>query len=242
MKTLSRRSLLSLCVLGATFTLGACGGGDDGGSSSPQAPAASTGTPDADAAADVPASFTVDSRLKLNALGGVFLEAFPVALFQDGRALSDTTGLLYADGLAAHRTRFPTLWSQWRQNGSDLQVQQADGSWKTLNGTLPLAGNGVRRAGIYQALSVAFSPSISVIASDQYTLTDVGAIGRGSYVVGSSANVGAIATTPDKRGTYTIDGYRLKITFENGAKEEHVIVVDTRPQYLFIDGVMYSSN
>jgi hypothetical protein len=137
---------------------------------------------------------------------GMSLEAFPVALFKDGRALSDTTGLLYAAGLEADRTRFPTVWSQWRQNGADLQVQQADGSWKTLNGTLPLAGNNVRRAGIYKALSVAFSPSTSVIASAPYTLTDAGAIGRGSFAVGTRANVGAIATTPDKRGTCTIDG------------------------------------
>lgn len=53
--------------------------------------------------------------------------------------------------------------------------------------------------------------------------------------------MGAIATTPDKRGTYTVDGSRLTLRLENGAVEEHAIVFDeSDAQNIFIDGAMYS--
>jgi len=175
-------------------------------------------------------------------LGGVYVEVYPIALFKDGRALSDTTGLLYAEGLEAHRAKFPGAWTQWRRSGTDLQVLQPNGSWKTADsGAAPLAGHHVRRAGVYEALSVASSPSMSIVASTLCTFTNAGAFGRGRYAVGDTANVGAISTTPDKRGTYAIDGYRLTLSFENGSREEHVIVLDPRPEYLYIDGTMYSS-
>ncbi len=227
------------------LALSACGGGGDDGSSIAAAPTPASSTPvtpvNADPVAVSLMSFGVDSRLKLNALGGVYVEVFPIALFKDGRALADTTGLLHPAGLDAHRSQFPAAWTQWRQSGADLQVLQGNGTWKTLtSSTLPVAADDTRRVGIYESLSVASSPSISIIGSSTYTFTNAGAIGRGGYVVGDSANVSAISTTPNNRGTYSINGYRLNIAFENGAKEEHVIVVDTRPQYIFIDGVLYA--
>lgn len=250
-----RRGTAALLSAFLICTLSACGGGGDGGGSSSEAsPAPATPSPGASAppvAADAInasiLSFAVDSRLKLNALGGVSLEAFPVALFRDGRALIDTAGLIYPGGLEAHRIRYPDTWTQWRASGADVQVRQADGSWKTITASnvIPPASESTRLAAAYTALSVASSANfgMTLIASEEYTFTDVGAVARGQFNVGTSANVGAFATTPDRRGNYAIQGYRLSITYENGVREERAIVFNpARPEFVFIDGAMYSSN
>jgi hypothetical protein len=238
-----RLAHLALC---AALTLNACGGGGstDPAPTTPITPNTPVGI---DPVADSIVLFTTDSRLKLGPLGNLVFEAYPVALFKDGRALSDTTGLIYPGGLEAHRAKFPNTWTQWRQSGADVQVLQSNGNWNTITpvNNSPLIPENTRMAGVYKALSVASTPlfDISIIASKNYTFTDVGAVGRGQFVVGTSANVGAISTTPNNRGTYTLSGYRLNISYEDGSKEEHVAVFDIkRPQYLFIDGVQYSSN
>ncbi len=83
--------------------------------------------------------------------------------------------------------------------------------------------------------------SISIVASQQYTFTNAGAVAKGSYSVAEGASVSAISTTPDNRGTYTVQGHRLLINYENGTQEERVIMFDPRtPRFMFLDGVMYS--
>ncbi|XVJ69065.1 MAG: hypothetical protein HEQ39_04920 [Rhizobacter sp.] len=254
---------LKVLVLSTTLALGACGGGgsDETSTVDPaitpttpttpttNTPPSTTGAPTAqvDPVAESIVSFAVDSRLKLTALGSVYLEVFPVALFKNGGALSDTTGLIYPAGLDAHRSKFPALWSQWRQSGADVQVLQSNGSWKTITAAniMPKAVGNTRLAGVYESLSVSSTASfgLSIIASDKYTFTNVGAVARGGYNVGNSANVSAFTTTPNNRGTYTINGHMLRITYEDGSKEERVVVADpNKPKYIFIDGVMYSLN
>lgn len=227
-------------VLSTVLALSACGGGGSA-ETTPTAAATPAAT---DPVADSVAYFAIDGRLKLSPLGSLIYEAYPIALLKDGKALSDTAALIYPEGLDAHRAKYPDAWTQWRQSGSDVQVMQKDGSWKTFS------GNNVQQpatatsqlAGIYNASSITSSPFLgSVIASTNYTFTSVGAVGRGEFVVGNTANVSAIATTPDKRGTYTVKGYKLSISSENGTKEEHAIVTEPdKPKYIFIDGTLYS--
>jgi hypothetical protein len=244
-----------LLALSAALVLSACGGGS------------STDTPDANAPgaiqvqepivttptvkADAVALFAIDGRLKLTALGSLSYVAYPIALFNDGRALNDTTGLMYPGGLEAHRAKYPGEWTQWRRKGVDVEVLQSDGTWKlreaaASNNIVPLAPANVRLAGIYESLSVSSSLFMSIVSADKYTFTGAGGIANGAYVIGntgpSSGTVGGVfSTTPDKRGAYTIDGYRMSINYDNGAKEEHVIVVNpSQPKYIFIDGAMYT--
>ncbi|MET0335330.1 MAG: lipocalin family protein [Rhizobacter sp.] len=222
--------------------LTACGGGDgndNGGGAPPSTPA--PGGP-ATPVSDLPFSYAVDGRLKIVGLGFTY-EAFPIVLFRDGRALTDTVGLIFPAGLAAHRAQYPATWTQWRASGADVQILQADGTWKTITASnvSAMATGQYTVAGIYESLSVGASPSMTVISSSQYTFTHAGAFGKGSYTIGDTATVGAIATTPDRRGTYTVDGHRLTLTLENGTVEQHVIVFkETDANYIFIDGAMYS--
>jgi hypothetical protein len=242
--TTLRRAAAAATLVAVT----ACGGGGDG-SDSPAANPPASGAPEGNGPggpsvpnADVPVSFAVDGRLKLVGLGTTF-EAFPIVLFRDGRALTDTGALIFPAGLAAHRAQYPTAWTQWRASGADVQILQTDGTWKTItaNNVKAMAEGDFTVAGVYESVSVGSSLSLTVITSSQYTFTHAGAVGKGSYAVGESANVSAISTTPDKRGTYTVNGYRLTITLENGTVEQHVIVFDeNNGDNIFIDGAMYS--
>jgi hypothetical protein len=232
-------------VLLFAFALSACGGGGGDGNSTTEPSTESvevTPTPETttDPVAESIEAFVDDGRLKLGALGNLIFEAYPIALFKDGRALNDTTGLLYPGGLDAHRTSYPESWTQWRRSATGIEVRQSNGTWKAITSRpQPLAPEGTRRAGVYEALSVASGAGLTIITSQNYTFTNTGVIGRGSYTIGEAPGLGAISTTPNNRGTYTINGYRLSISFEDGTKEEHVIVVDARPRYLYIDGALY---
>jgi hypothetical protein len=241
-----------ILALSAAFVLSACGGSDGGSSDpviAPQTPVASGPVAPA-ATADTVVLFATDGRLKLTGLGSVSYEAYPIALFNDGRALSNTMGLLYPAGLEAHRAKYPSEWTQWRKKGADVEVLQSSGAWTLIanvrDNLTPLAPSNVRLTGVYEAASVSSSLFMSIIASTKYTFTSSGGIGNGSFVVGNSTPpTGSVtdvfATTPDKRGTYTIDGYRLNISYDSGVKEEHVIVVNQSwPRYIFIDGVVYT--
>jgi hypothetical protein len=233
---------LSILVLSAALGLSACGGGGtEPVATSTQAP--TTPAP-VDPIAESVVHFAIDGRLKLSPLGSLIYEAYPIALFKDGKALTETAALIYPAGLDAHRAKYPDIWTQWRQSGADVEVLQKDGTWKKFSGlsVQPPATATTQLAGIYNATSLASSPIFgSIISSTEYTFTNVGAVGRGSFVVGDTASVTAISTTPDKRGTYTIKGYKLSISYENGTKSEHAIVTDpTRSKYIFIDGVMYT--
>jgi hypothetical protein len=235
-------STLSLCM---ALVLSACGGG---GSSSDLAPgtinpaaAPSTNTPTAtlDPITDSIALFTLD----ITPFNGVSLQyIYPIALFKDGRALTNTAALLYAPGLEAHRAKYPGAWTQWRKNGAQVQLLQGNGSWKdTKLGSAQLAPTNTRLAKAYASFYL--TPNIAGTSSSStsyYTFTAAGGVIRGKYSISMTPDVMVSSVPPENRGTYTIDGYRLTIKYDNGVKSESVIVLEPDLSRIYIDGSMYS--
>jgi len=197
-------------------------------------------------------SFAFDSRMRMGVGGALYPVPVPVVLFRDGQALTDVQGLGFAGGLDAHRRAHAAAWTRWRRSGGRLQLQSAESGWRNLAynvaySTLPA---GFVLDGVYRSLSGSGTAAIggtdSVAAWRDYAFAPNGQVvrggGAGAYaaIAGGSTAVSGIAAS--RRGRYRIEGIVLKIQYEDGSREERIIV--TNPQdgraAIWLNGTGYS--
>lgn len=197
-------------------------------------------------------SFAFDSRMRMGVGGALYPVPVPVVLFRDGQALTDVQGLGFAGGLVAHRRAHAAAWTRWRRSGGRLQLLSAKSGWRNLAynvaySTLP---NGFMLDGAYRSLSGSGTTAIggtdSVAAWREYAFAPNGRVvrggGAGAYAAigGGSTAVSGIAAS--RRGRYRIDGIVLKIQYDDGSREERIIV--TNPEdgkaAIWLNGTGYS--
>lgn len=224
----------------------------------PQAPRPAT-PPPMPLPADVPVpaatlalidSFAFDTRPKMGLGGFIALDIYPVVLLKNGELLTDVRGLRHAGGLAAHRAAQPDQWSRWRRAGGKVQVMK-DGAWADLpfDNTYARLPADLRLAGRFRSTSgvgnVAVGGSQSVTVVDEYRFGPDGRVVR-TGAVGSTAQAGGTSVVmrggPGERaGRYRVDGLLLRIDYDDGSREQRVLITDpAKPGgVLWLDGESY---
>jgi hypothetical protein len=177
--------------------------------------------------------------------GGVAMDTFPVVLFRNGDLLMDVTALAYAGGLEAHRKSKPDKWQKWRRSGGKLQRTGSEG-WRDLafQVSYPKLPDDFRLNGKFSSTSGIGTAGESVIAWRGYRFSADGQVEREAGV-GSDSKVAQSTTvsktvSPNRRGTYRVEGLTLRISYEDGSNESYVLVTDPKdPRAIWLDGVGY---
>lgn len=197
-------------------------------------------------------SFGFDTRMSMGVGGFLTTVVYPVVLFRDGRALRNAEALAFPDGIDVHRQSHPKDWTRWRRAGDRVQVQDSKGEWKNMSfavtyATLPAD---YRMDGSYQSLSgtgtVAVGGSDSVVAWRSYAFTKNGLVvrggGSGAYAAVSGGSTAVSSIAPSQRGRYRIDGITLAIAYDDGSKENRIIVTDPKSTNgaIWLDGIGYT--
>ncbi|MEZ4702567.1 MAG: hypothetical protein R2834_19695 [Rhodothermales bacterium] len=218
----------------------------------PPAPATPPAPP-APATADLLAridQFGFDTRPKMGIGGFITLDIYPVVLLRSGEALTDVTGLSFAGGLDAHRRAYPEAWTRWRKTGGELQLEKRDGwqklPFQTTYGALPAD---LKLDGLFRYLggtgTQAVGGTSTVAAYTEYRFTSDGRVQRGGGA-GSTASAGGTSvvssqTAPARAGRYSIDGLVLRIRYDDGSSEQHILITDpAEPDgAIWLDGLGY---
>jgi hypothetical protein len=195
-------------------------------------------------------SFAFDSRPKMGLGGFIALDIYPVVLLKNGEVLTDVRGLRFAGGLAAHRAAQPDHWTRWRRAGGKVEVLK-DGTWKPLpfTDTYARLPADLRLNGRFRSTSgvgnVAVGGQQSVTVVDEYRFNADGRVTR-SGAVGSTAQAGGTSVVTrggpgDRSGRYRLDGLLLRIDYEDGSREQRVLITDpAKPGgVLWLDGESY---
>ena len=195
-------------------------------------------------------SFAFDSRPKMGLGGFIALDIYPVVLMKNGDALTDVRGLRFAGGLAAHRAAEPDHWTRWRRAGGKVELLK-DGRWEALpfTNTYARLPADLRLAGRFRSTSgvgnVAVGGQQSVTVVDEYRFAADGRVAR-SGAVGSTAQAGGTSVVTrggpgERSGRYRVDGLLLRIDYDDGAREQRVLITDpAKPGgVLWLDGDSY---
>lgn len=217
----------------------------------PTAPTARTEPPVSVSAAvaDID-SFGFATRPKMGLGGFIALDIYPVVLFKSGELLTDVRGLRHAGGLAAHRSAKPEAWSRWRRADGQLQTLKG-GQWTPLpfSKTYARLPADLALNGHYRSTSgtgnLAAGGSQSVTRVDEYRFSPGGRVVRHGSV-GSTAQAGDTAVVTrggpgERAGRYRMDGLLLHIDYDDGAREQRVLITDPEQPggTLWLDGTAY---
>ena len=200
----------------------------------------------AHALADQIEGFGFDQRPGIGYGGMIILDIYPVVLFKDGRLLTDVAGLGHAGGLAAHQQENPNAWTKWRKTGGRFELLGGD-KWRPLafNAIYDKVPVGFRLTGRSDTMAstgnIAIGGTDSVTVWEAYEFWQGGEVikGRtaGADVAGGDYRTVAQATSPDRRGRYSIDGLTLSITYDDGATESVILVTDPKdPDVIWLNG------
>jgi hypothetical protein len=195
-------------------------------------------------------SFAFDSRPKMGLGGFIALDIYPVVLLKQGDALTDVRGLRFAGGLAAHRAAQPNHWTRWRRAGGKVELMK-DGRWEPLpfTNTYARLPADLRLTGRFRSTSgvgnVAVGGQQSVTVVDEYRFSADGRVTR-SGAVGSTSQAGGTSVVTrggpaDRNGRYRLDGLLLRIDYDDGSREQRVLITDpAKPGgVLWLDGESY---
>lgn len=195
-------------------------------------------------------SFAFDTRPKMGVGGFIALDIYPIVLLKNGEALTDVRGLRFPAGLTSHRAAEPQHWTRWRRSGAKVDVLK-DGRWEPLpfDNTYARLPADLRLSGRFRSTSgvgnVAVGGQQSVTVVDEYRFSPDGRVAR-SGAVGSTAQAGdtRVATRggPGERsGRYRMDGLLLHIDYDDGSREQRVLITDpAKPGgVLWLDGESY---
>ena len=195
-------------------------------------------------------SFAFDSRPKMGLGGFIALDIYPVVLLKSGDVLTDVRGLRFTGGLAAHRAAQPDHWTRWRRAGGKVELMK-DGRWEPLpfTNTYARLPADLRLTGRFRSTSgvgnVAVGGQQSVTVVDEYRFHADGRVTR-SGAVGSTAQAGGTSVVTrggpaDRSGRYRLDGLLLRIDYDDGSREQRVLITDpAKPGgVLWLDGESY---
>lgn len=182
--------------------------------------------------------------------GMVTIDTFPVLLLRNGDALMDVGGLAAQGGLAGHRRAHPEDWTKWRRQGGKLQKLDA-GKWKDLGYqvTYDRLPAGFALAGHYLRLTgggnLAVGGTDAVAAFSTYDFFRDGGVIRGGGTAASSqfgdSSTVSRSVRADQRGRYQIDGIVLEIAYDDGSREDRILISDPRdPDVIWLDGRGYT--
>lgn len=216
----------------------------------PTLPAAPREAPIPEATLALIDSFAFDTRPKMGLGGFIALDIYPVVLLKNGQLLADVRGLRFAGGLAAHRTAHPDDWTRWRRAGGKVQLLK-DGAWADLpfDNTYARLPADLRLTGRFRSTSgvgnVAVGGAQSVTVVDEYRFSADGRVVR-TGSVGSTAQAGGTSVVTrggpgERMGRYRVDGLLLRIDYDDGSREQRVLITDpAKPGgVLWLDGESY---
>lgn len=182
--------------------------------------------------------------------GMVTFSPTPVVLFKSGDALWRIAALKEGDSVDALRAARPADWTRWRRAGGVLEIEK-QGEWQKLDyqKTMDALPRGFKLDGRYGKLSgtgnVAMGGTSSVTVWSQLAFSR-----DGSFVSGGGASASARAgdtstvaggTTPERRGSYELDGYVLTLKHADGRVEHRLMVTDEKdPGVVWLDGDGYT--
>jgi hypothetical protein len=194
--------------------------------------------------------FAFATRPKMGLGGFMALDIYPVVLFKSGDLLNDVRALRFGAGRAAHRQAHPEAWSRWRRAGGKLQWLKS-GQWADLpfNKTYARLPAGLRLSGQFRSSSgvgtVAVGGQQSVTRVDEYRFSADGRVMR-SGAVGGTAQAGDTRVVTrggpgERAGRYRVDGLLLSIDYDDGSREQRVLITDPdKPGgTIWLDGESY---
>jgi hypothetical protein len=215
-------------------------------SAAPKPTAAPVATPALLASID---SFGFATRAKMGIGGFIALDIYPIVLFKSGEVLKRVADLKYPGGLAAHRAAHSDQWTRWQRNGNQLQLLK-DGQWENITfKTYARLPADLRLSGKFRSIggtgNIAVGGSQSVTVVDEYLFANDGTVLR-SGAASSRAETGdtTVVTTSgprERRGRYYMDGLLLRIDYEDGSREQRILIADPKDPdgTIWLDGESY---
>lgn len=196
--------------------------------------------------------FGFDTCTRIGYGGMVMVSACPVVLFRNGDALTKVEALNDPQGLAAHKAANARYWTSWRRNGSTIQLNKS-GGWKDLGFTAVYSAlpKGFTLDGRFRAVNGTGTAAIgggqAVVAWSDYVFSPDGIVrrdgGAGASTSGGGVSVTTGSSSPGKSGRYRIDGLVLSIDYNDGSREQRVIIADPKDGgrgALWLDGEGYA--
>ncbi|MCC6988755.1 MAG: hypothetical protein IT181_07140 [Acidobacteria bacterium] len=212
-------------------------------------PGAASSTVDAAVLAAID-SFGFNMRPAMGIGGFITTDIYPIVLFKNGEVLDDVEGLRFAGGIAAHKRAHPDEWSRWQRAGGELQILEKKG-WEKLpfQNTYAALPDGFRLDGLFRRLSGTGNMGVggtdAVTAWNEFRFSPDGRVIRGGGA-GSRSEFGTTSTAtssvaPNRRGAYRIDGLLLRITYDDGSTEQHILITDPKDPKgaIWLDGEGY---
>lgn len=195
-------------------------------------------------------SFGFDTRPTMGIGGFIGIDVYPVALFRDGRALTDVEGIAFPAGLGAHQAQHADDWTRWRRNGGKLELLK-DGKWDVMEfqTTYARLPDDFRLDGLFRSTrgsgNIAIGGTDSVVAWNEYRFSRDGRVlrggGAGAFATGGDFSTATSSASPDRRGRYRIEGLLLNISYDDGSRESRILITDPKDatRVLWLDGAGY---
>jgi len=194
-------------------------------------------------------SIAFDDKAKMGAGGFIMLDIYPVVLFRSGEALTDVQGLQFPAGPAAHRAAHPEKWTRWRRAGGRIQLLKEQ-KWDELHySTFERLPPDLRLAGLFRQTggtgNLAAGGNQSVVVVDEYRFEADGKVTRsgafGSQAAAGDSSVATSGRNRDRRGRYRVDGLTLRIDYEDGGREQRILIADPKDPTgtIWLDGEPY---
>ncbi len=194
--------------------------------------------------------FAFNTRMTMGVGGALTTDTHPIVLFRNGDVLKRVEALSYPGGLDAHKRARPGDWSRWQRSAGVLQITTAKG-WEKLpfQTTYPKLPDGLRLNGVYRRLggggTVGIGGGDSVAAWEEYRFGADGHVerggGAGSRTETSGGSVVTQSVKPLRRGRYRVEGLLLHIDYDDGSREQRVLITDPKGpmRAIWLDGVGY---
>lgn len=231
------RWMLSILVVLFSLVLTACGG--DGGSGKGGL-SVSDGDSDRESNEN-----SVDNATSGMAIEGVAFHnkysaslnnytAYPYFLFENGLYTSDHDAITTDMNIEEYRDQNPGKWGEWKQEGGVLQLNDGNG-WVEFDyqTVLPPIPDGYSLNGSYSQVSFsgAVGSGATVSAVSELTFSSNGRFVFGSRVSATTGgpfidDSGFSNVSSDQQGSYSIEGFRLNLYYDNGETQTVSIITD----------------
>lgn len=168
----------------------------------------------------------------------------PLLLYKGGLASRNIGLVLNPIDIAYDRVEHPEAWPAWRRGGAGIELETANG-WTELHYPFecrPLA-KGTKLAGTFQYFRDAYvAENAAVKIIDRYRFKDDGTFEtcKSTHTVVASSFPIIDNKKEPFEGNYEIDGYKLRLTYDDGTTEQRAFFYDPmRPTRLWLGTAHY---
>jgi len=143
-----------------------------------------------------------------------------IALFSDGTYTEDLE-TVFSQGEVVSRSQNPQDWGVYQFSGGDLLLRGDNDPEFTAESrefSLSPAGTDTRLSGCFNSIGGSTTLDVTSLSISSYCFTTSGRFTHDSSLFTSSPNVVSSSGSPDESGNYRLDGYAMRIRYDNGVE------------------------